>query len=102
VEWSVKTNMTRYQSDIPQALRTQAFALPKPTKNAKSIGIAALDDGDVAVVSVTNVRNPEDASIPGMENQAITQLLENQLGGLEFERFQSSLQILGDIQGQNF
>jgi hypothetical protein len=37
-----------------------------------------------------------------MENQAITQLLENQLGGLEFERFQSSLQILGDIQGQNF
>ena len=41
VEWSVKTNMTRYQSDIPQALRTQAFALPKPTKNAKSIGIAA-------------------------------------------------------------
>ncbi|MDG1113694.1 MAG: SurA N-terminal domain-containing protein [Pseudomonadales bacterium] len=102
VEWSVKTNMTRYQEDIPQALRTQAFALPKPTKNAKSIGIAALDDGDVAVVSVTNVRNPEDASIPGMENQVITQMLEDRLGGLEFERFQSSLQILGDIQGQNF
>ena len=102
VEWSVKTNMTRYQSDIPQALRTQAFALPKPSASAKSIGIAQLDDGDVAVVSVTNVRNPEDSPIAGMENQAIAQLLENQLGGLEFQRFQSSLQKLGDIQGQNF
>lgn len=102
VEWSVKTDMTRYQSDVPQALRTQAFALPKPSANAKSVGIAQLDDGDVAVVSVTSVRNPEDSSIPGMENQAISQLLENQLGGLEFQRFQSSLQKLGDIQGQNF
>jgi peptidyl-prolyl cis-trans isomerase D len=102
VEWSVKTNMTRYQSDIPQALRTQAFALPKPSESAKSIGIVELDDGDVAVVSVTNVSNPEDGSIPGMENQAITKLLESQLGGLEFQRFQSSLQELGDIQGQNF
>ena len=102
VEWSVKTGMTRYQSDVPQALRTQAFALPKPSSNAKSVGIAQLDDGDVAVVSVTRVRNPEDSSIPGMENQAISQLLENQLGGLEFQRFQSSLQKLGDIQGQNF
>ena len=102
VEWSVKTGMTRYQSDVPQALRAQAFALPKPSSNAKSVGIAQLDDGDVAVVSVTSVRNPEDSSIPGMENQAISQLLENQLGGLEFQRFQSSLQKLGDIQGQNF
>ena len=102
VEWSVKTNMTRYQSDIPQALRTQAFALPKPSESAKSIGIAELDDGDVAVVSVTNVRNPEDSPIAGMENQAIRPLLEKQLGGLEFQRFQSSLQKLGDIQGQNF
>ena len=102
VEWSVKTGMTRYQSDVPQALRAQAFALPKPSSNAKSVGIAQLDDGDVAVVSVTRVRNPEDSSIPGMENQAISQLLENQLGGLEFQRFQSSLQKLGDIQGQNF
>jgi peptidyl-prolyl cis-trans isomerase D len=102
VEWSVKTDMTRYQSDVLQALRTQAFALPKPSANAKSVGIAQLDDGDVAVVSVTSVRNPEDSSIPGMENQAISQLLENQLGGLEFQRFQSSLQKLGDIQGQNF
>ena len=102
VEWSVKTGMTRYQSDVPQALRAQAFALPKPSSNAKSVGIAQLDDGDVAVVSVTRVRNPEDSSIPEMENQAISQLLENQLGGLEFQRFQSSLQKLGDIQGQNF
>lgn len=102
MEWSVKTNMTRYQPDIPQALRTQAFALPKPSGMTKSVGIAALDGGDVAVVSVTNVKNPGGPSGLGMENQAITQLLENQLGGLEFKRFQSSLQTLGDIQGQNF
>ncbi len=102
VEWSVQTNMTRYQSDIPQALRTQAFALPKPSASAKSMGVAELDGGDVAVLSVTNVRNPADSSIAGMGNQGITQMLEAQLGGLEFQRFQSSLQQLGEIQGQNF
>jgi len=98
LEWSVAGAMTRYETELPKALVEKAFALPKPAKAAKSVGLAVLDSGDVAVVSVTNVINPATAEFAG-ENQAVSQLLANQRGGLEFQALQTSLQQLSDVDG---
>jgi len=98
LEWSVAGAMTRYETELPKALVEKAFALPKPAKAAKSVGLAVLDSGDVAVVSVTNVNNPATAEFAG-ENQAVSQLLANQRGGLEFQALQTSLQQLSDVDG---
>ena len=96
--WTVISQMSRYQNDAPKELRDRAFSLPKPRALGKSLGLAELEGGDIAVVSVTNVNNPADVAVSA-QTQGLAQFLESQQGGLEFQWFQDSLRALGDIEG---
>ncbi|MGB2330314.1 MAG: SurA N-terminal domain-containing protein [Pseudomonadales bacterium] len=98
LSWTVVSQMSRYQNDTPKALRDSAFSLPKPSALGKSLGLAQLDGGDVAVVSVTNVSNPADATVSS-QTQGLAQFLESQQGSLEFQWYQDSLRALGDVEG---
>ena len=96
--WTVISQMSRYQNDAPKELTDRAFSLPKPGALGKSLGLAELEGGDIAVVSVTNVNNPADVAVSA-QTQGLAQFLESQQGGLEFQWFQDSLRALGDIEG---
>jgi hypothetical protein len=98
--------MTRYQSDLPKTLVDQAFAMPKPSPGSKSVGLAELSNTEVAVISITNVNNPEPIVDPIGGNNPLAQFLASQRGILasqrgsqEFQAFQASLEQLGQIQG---
>ena len=91
--------MTRYQSDLPKTLVDQAFAMPKPSSGSKSVGLAELSNTEVAVISITNVNNPEPIVDPIGGNNPLAQFLASQRGSQEFQAFQTSLEQLGQIQG---
>ena len=99
VEWSVSGGMTRYQSDLPKTLVDQAFAMPKPSSGLKSVGLAELSNTEVAVISITNVNNPEPIVDPIGGTNPLAQFLASQRGSQEFQAFQASLEQLGQIQG---
>lgn len=57
----------RGATDVPAAVRSLAFRLPHPTPGGASYGSTLLDNGDIAVVAVTEVRDgtegTDDASV---------------------------------------
>ncbi|MFT5794801.1 MAG: peptidyl-prolyl cis-trans isomerase D [Candidatus Pseudothioglobus sp.] len=57
LKWAVVGEARRTQTDLDPQINEQAFGLPRPAEGNKSVGYATLVDGDVAVISVTNVQN---------------------------------------------
>jgi peptidyl-prolyl cis-trans isomerase D len=57
LKWAVVGEARRTQTDLDPQINEQAFSLPRPAEGNKSVGYATLVDGDVAVISVTNVQN---------------------------------------------
>ena len=51
--------VTRSQENVPAAVLSALFRLPRPTGDQASLGLAALENGDQAVVALSAVENPE-------------------------------------------
>jgi peptidyl-prolyl cis-trans isomerase D len=66
-------------STVPASVRESAFTLPVPGEGSSSVGIAELDNGDVAVIQVTEVKDgevtPMEASSPTSDAAALAQLM---------------------------
>ncbi len=53
--WDQKEKAQRFGVEISALLRAKAFRLPHPAEGKSSFGTAVLENGDVAVIQVTNV-----------------------------------------------
>lgn len=72
----------RYAAEVPVAVRERAFTLPAPAEGAASYGIAELDDGDVVLVRLTEVRDGEvkpEEGVSSAESLMLAQLLGRHL-----------------------
>jgi peptidyl-prolyl cis-trans isomerase D len=69
----------RNLSTVPAPVRESAFTLPVPGEGGSSVGVAELDNGDVAVIQVTEVKDgevtPLEASSPASDAAALAQLM---------------------------
>ncbi len=96
LEWQVLAEARRNDPVIDPEIKQAAFSLPRPGKNAKSVGLAILDDGGAAVISVTNVQNRDDASTE-QELAGISLVLAAQQGAVDYQEFLDSLRQQADI-----
>ena len=99
LEWKVVPKALRYQQDLPQAISTKAFSLPKPDSSSKSVGYALIENGGAAVISVTNVETKQLESILDEEVQGLQQVMAMQLGGFDLQNHQRSRLQASDITG---
>jgi peptidyl-prolyl cis-trans isomerase D len=95
--WTVVGEASRNQAGMDRQVNSTAFSLPRPPADTKSTGYSVLEDGDAAVISVTNVRNkPEDQMI-APELEGLKRVLENQRGASEYREFRNQLAQAGNI-----
>lgn len=99
LEWKVVPKAKRYQQDLPQAIRTKAFSLPKPDSSSKSVGYTLIDGGGAAVISVTNVEAKQVDAMRDEEVQGLGQVMAIQQGGFDMQNYQSSRKQAADITG---
>ena len=88
----------RTQTDLDLDIRNHAFTLPRPVEGDKSIGYTSLPDGDVVVISVTNVVNRAESDLIATEMTGIGDFLISQQGFLDFQEFQDNLSGTSDIE----
>lgn len=97
LEWQVFSSADRNQTDLDPDIRDHAFTLPRPAEGDKSIGYTGLPDGDVVVISVTNVVNRAESDLIATEMTGIGGFLASQQGFLDFQEFQDNLSGISDI-----
>ncbi len=98
LEWQVFSSAGRTQTDLDPDIRNHAFTLPRPVEGDKSIGYTSLPDGDVVVISVTNVVNRAESDLIATEMTGIGDFLVSQQGFLDFQEFQDNLSGTSDIE----
>ncbi len=98
LEWQVFSSADRTQTDLHPDIRNHAFTLPRPVEGDKSIGYTGLPDGDVVVISVTNVVNRAESDLIATEMTGIGDFLVSQQGFLDFQEFQDNLTGTSDIE----
>lgn len=98
LEWQVFSSADRNQADLETVIRDHAFTLPRPAEGDKSIGYTGLPDGDVVVISVTNVVNRAESDLIATEITGIGGFLASQQGFLDFQEFRDNLTGLSDIE----
>jgi peptidyl-prolyl cis-trans isomerase D len=72
--------VARNAPTVPAPVRESAFTLPAPGEGGSSVGVAELDNGDVAVIQVTAVKDgeappPDDASPESSEAGMLAQVI---------------------------
>ncbi len=91
LDWQRQDGLTRNDVSVPGRVREQAFALPHPSLEDRSIGSVALADGSQVVVVVTDVRAGDSATLGRDELEQLRNLLRNNLGEQEFESYRQAL-----------
>ena len=66
-------------ASVPASVRQLAFTLPAPVEGGASVGTTLLENGDVAVIQVTEVKDgeatPSEGASPASESEMLAQLL---------------------------
>ena len=66
-------------ASVPAPVRQLAFTLPAPVEGGASVGTTLLENGDVAVIQVTEVKDgeatPSEGASPASESEMLAQLL---------------------------
>lgn len=91
LDWQRQDGLTRNDVAVPGRVREQAFALPHPAVEDRSIGSVELVDGSQVVVVVTDVRPGDPTALGGAEHEQLVNLLRNNLGEQEFESYRQAL-----------
>ncbi|MCH1551432.1 MAG: SurA N-terminal domain-containing protein [Pseudomonadales bacterium] len=73
-------------SELPAAIRSAAFDLPRPSSGEKSVGSVALDDG-AALITVTRVTQGDINATPQDELASLRLNSENRAASLDFQGF---------------
>jgi peptidyl-prolyl cis-trans isomerase D len=98
--WTVVAAAQRGQQGLDESINKSAFSLPRPLEGNKSVGLALLDDGDAAVISVTNVQNKK----PGDDMQDVAMLariLASQQGTSDFLEWREGLAEAATVKRSN-
>lgn len=98
LQWEVVAKAKRSSTNLEAAIRTEAFSLPKPDENTKSIGSTILPDGDAVVISVTNVENKPEEAITSAEIAMLGRGLASQKGFIDYQEFRKSLADVAEIE----
>lgn len=91
-------SVDRRSSEIPSAMNSALFRLPKPVDGGKSFGESVLPNGDFAVLVLTKVEdgNPKDAeAIGGID--AVKSALQRSRGQSYYQHMVETLQKRADI-----
>lgn len=91
LDWQRKDGLTRNDVEVPERVRQQAFALPHPAQEDRSIGSVELADGSQVVVLITDVRPGDPAALGSAEREQLRNILRNNLGEQEFESYRQAL-----------
>ncbi len=91
LEWEVVAAAGRNQMNLDSEINEEAFGLARPPENGKSVGYTVLEDGDAAVVTVTNVENGDVDDLSEENIRGITRALALQQGRDDFMEFREDL-----------
>jgi len=91
LDWQRQDALTRDDVEVPGRVREEAFALPHPPLEDRSIGSVELPDGSRVVVVVTDVRPGDSAALGSEERDQLENLLRNNLSEREFESYRQTL-----------
>jgi len=91
LDWQRQDGLTRNDMEVPERVREQAFALPHPALEDRSIGSVELADGSQVVVLITDVRPGDPVALGSAEREQLRNILRNNLGEQEFESYRQAL-----------
>lgn len=97
LEWEVIGEARRGFAGMDVVINREAFSLPKPREDSKSVGYAMLLDGDAAVISVTNVKNKGDRELGINELDRLQRVLAIRQGAIDYQNFRDSLAQAADV-----
>jgi peptidyl-prolyl cis-trans isomerase D len=83
VDWKVAAEVRRQTKDVPSEVLTRAFEVPRPAPEGRSIGIAELPEGVVAVVVVTRVIDGDYAALTDVERRSLDRELLQRAGNVD-------------------
>jgi peptidyl-prolyl cis-trans isomerase D len=83
VEWKVTPGARRRMAEVPTEVLSQAFGLPRPAPDGRSVGMADLPDGAVAVVVVTRVIDGDYAALTESERESLERELSQRAGDVD-------------------
>ncbi len=86
-DWKTFELVRRNAHGVPQDILQQAFELPRPGKDAKSIGSAGLPGGGTALITVTQVENGQLDALTDAEVQGMRSFLAKRAARLDFNGF---------------
>ncbi len=92
LSWQTFELVTRSAVDAPRAVLAAAFSLPRPDEREKSVGEAALEDGSLAVVTVTRVVDGDVAVMAEREIESMRGFLGNRVASLDFAGLTGTLE----------
>lgn len=92
LDWRTFELISRSSPDAPRAVLAAAFSLPRPRDREKSVGEALLDDGSVAVVTVTRVVEGDVAVMAEREIESMRGFLGNRVASLDFAGLTGTLE----------
>jgi peptidyl-prolyl cis-trans isomerase D len=84
VNWQTFELVRRNAAEVPRAVVQEAFLLPRPGADGKSIGQAALPAGGIALVTVTRVRDGQVDALTEAELNGMRTFLADRTSRLEF------------------
>ncbi|MEX2488242.1 MAG: SurA N-terminal domain-containing protein [Pseudomonadales bacterium] len=92
LQWQVVPEARRNHPDIDPEIRARAFNLARPPETGKSVGYTILEEGDAAVVTVTNVENGDVDAMAAQDIRQLGRALANQRGRHDFQEFRANLE----------
>ncbi len=90
----------RQNIQAPAEVLRQAFELPRPAAGDKSVGLADLENGSTALVTVTRVRDADPAGITESEFASLRRLLLNRRQAFDFQAVLGNFRAESDISRQ--
>jgi len=91
--FEIKSNVTRYSSDVAQNITRAAFVLPHPNSGVVSASSVALSNGDLALVEVQAIKLSDDTTVaPELAKQQTSQLAQS-----AYKSYVESLKVNAEI-----
>ncbi len=84
IDWHVAGSIARGAPGVDPEIVSSAFQLPRPTGNARSVTSTGLGSGDVAVVTVSSVKDGDYGALTDVERASIRAELAKRVGNEEF------------------
>lgn len=83
---------------VPAPIRELAFTLPVPVEGAASVGTTLLENGDVAVIQVTSVRDGEVTSSEGPSPTSEAAMLAQVLGRQVYDAMLGDMELRAKVE----